>query len=261
MPTLGISDIEKSSQQLTEFIRRETTKTRALPGTFPTISLRSWDNDLQSEIITTLDIVAMGSAYTPPSGVIDYDESELDDQYTLRKVFSLPGGVGTPTLPASYDSTEPGSFYFPGTLTNIVVAVVALATVGDDDDPRNEVNWQPVWRPGFTMDVNFIITTSFHLTAPSPDTQYVIRTNDIVFKGVSFQVSIPRVLNNALTTIGVTFVGDALYGNLSENFSVAASVPTATAYNAAIGTTQVVASKVAPWRRLWVKRTTKVVLL
>jgi hypothetical protein len=211
---------------------------------------------LHTEILITLDIVAMGSSFSPPTGCIDYDESEIDNVYSLRKVFKLVGG----TPPASYDTREPGSFYFPALLTGITVAVVALADT-PDGDPRNEVNWQPVWRPGFQMDVNFIVTTSFHLTEPAPDTQFVIRTSDIVFKGISFQVNLPRVLNNTLSSVGVTFSGDALYGNLSENFSVSASVPSASSYTSSIGSTQVIASKVAPWRMLWVKRTTKLVLL
>jgi hypothetical protein len=237
-------------------VRRVTTRTRTLPGSFPTITLRTFDNDLQTQILITLNVVPMGSSYTPPSGTIDYDESEINDVYSLRKVFSLIGG----TPPASYDTREPGTFYFPALLTGITVAVVALADTVDAD-PRNEVNWQPVWRPGFSMDVNFIVTTSFHLSDPGPDTQYVIRTNDIVFKGISFQVNLPRVLNNALSSVGVAFSGDALYGNLTENFSVSASVPSASSYTSAIGSTQVIASKVSRWRLLWVRRTTKLLLL
>lgn len=253
LPTLSGSDIERISEQIKVGVRRQTAKTRGALGSFPTISLRTYDNDLRATILVTLDIVAMGSTFTPPSGTIDFDESEIDNVYSLRKVFSLIGGV-----PPAYDTREPGSFYFPALLTDIVVAKVSLADTAAGD-PRSEVNWQPVWRPGFTMDVNFIVTTTFHLTQPSPDTQYVIRTNDIVFKGISFQVNLPRVLNDTLTGKGVTFSGDALYGNLSENFSVAASVPSASSYN--IGSTQVIASKVSPWRMLWVKRTTKLVLL
>jgi hypothetical protein len=255
MPTLGVNDVEKSMEQITAFVRRVTTRTRTLPGSFPTLTLRSWDSDLQTEIRTVLNIVSMGGSYTPGSDVIDYDEKELDDTRVLRVEYKLPAG-----LPAAYDTYEPAVRRFPALLTDIVVEKIQLADDANGDD-RYEVRAFPVWRPGFSLETNYRVRTTFHTSPPTPDTIFAIVTQDIVYNGISFQVNIPNVLNDSLSGIGVSFSADGVYGNLTENFSVSASTPSATSYDGQIGTEKVIASKVQPWRRLWVKRTTFLTLL
>ena len=253
MPTLGADDVEKIEEQLTEFVKRTTARSQNL-GTAPTLFLRSWESELQTQVVTELHIVAHNSAYSPGSTVVDYDEDPINDVWTLRTIHTMPGGIS-----GGFTTYEPGEYTYPALLTNITAAIVALADQGGLD--RSEVNWQPVWRPGFSIPVQFQVVTTLHSSAPSPSTIFLIRTNDIVFKGVSFQINLSRVINNAIGPIGVTFSADGIYGNLSENFSVSASVPTRTAYEAAIGSYQTVASKVAPYRRVWVKRDTNLLIV
>lgn len=172
-------------------------------------------------------------------------------------------------LPPSKTEYRTGSFPFPNLLEGITLSQEEIAPTPDpfstDSPPsslsREEVIIQSPIRPGPTTPALFRVLTQFATSQPVPATIYAINPNDIVYRGISFQLGINSVLNDAIS-VSTSFTGDGRYGNLSESYSIGASTPSKSAYEAIIGTYQVVGADITRWRfSIFVTQTTSVQIL
>src|SRR6267142_1309151 len=55
-----------------------------IASAFPLVQLRNYDSELNAQVISNVQIVGQGSAYTPASGVLDYEERKIDSKHSLR---------------------------------------------------------------------------------------------------------------------------------------------------------------------------------
>ena len=156
--------------------------------------------------------------------VLEYREKPIDRYRTITvasKLISLP--------PTRVEFRTSNNWPFPTLLTGIALAKTGLVT------NRNEVVWFPnTLRPVQNVPAILRMTTTYHDTSPPAATIFVLPTRDIVYSGISFNISITNVLNDAIS-IGVTYTNDTKYGNLSESVSFAATNPCASAYYDVIG--------------------------
>jgi hypothetical protein len=145
---------------------------------------------------------------------------------------------------------------FPTLLTGITLVKTGLLT------NRNEVLWFPnTLRPVQNVPAIMRVTTTYCTTPPPTETIFVLPTRNIVYRGISFTVSINNVLCDKIT-LSVTFANDTKYGNLTESYTASATNPSATQYYAVVGQYRIVACDVSLWRsRIWVKNISEVILV
>jgi hypothetical protein len=105
------------------------------------------------------------------------------------------------------------------------------------------------------------VTTTYHSIAPPAETIFVLPTRNIIYRGISFELSINNVLCNAIS-LGVSFTSDTKYGGLVENVTFAATNPSADQYYDVIGQYRTVACDISLWRgKIWVKNVSEVILV
>ena len=237
----GITD-----EKVTPYDDKNAVKERWSTGSFPTISLRNYDAELDSQVVTSISVVPMGSALPALNWYdLEYQERKIDSKHSLRLISSL---LGVPAQQVTY-STQ--MITFPSILSYISFSVVALATAN-----AHEVQWTAGVRSTFAVATRLFTVTNVYPTEPDPTGLFVWKQADITFKGISYTVSLNNVLTDAWTSIGVTFAGDVKYGNLVDRFSIQKTVPSASEYVAAIGQNRCISSVVERYKRVWVKRDT-----
>lgn len=145
---------------------------------------------------------------------------------------------------------------FPTLLTGITILKTGLIA------NRNEVVWFPnTLRPIQNVPAILRVTTTYSTAPPPTETIFVLPTRNVVYRGISFTVSINNVLCDQIV-LSVSFTNDTKYGNLTESFTASATNPSATQYYAVIGQYRVVACDVSLWRsRIWVKNISEVILV
>ena len=145
---------------------------------------------------------------------------------------------------------------FPTLLTGIAITKTGLIA------NRNEVIWFPnTLRPIQNVPAILRVTTTYSVAPPATETIFVLPTRNVVYRGVSFTVSISNVLCDQIV-LSVTFLNDTKYGNLTESVTFSATNPSATQYYAVIGQYRVVACDVSLWRSIiWVKNISEVILV
>ena len=210
-----------------------------------------YDSTINAFIETTRQTVAAGSVPVFDDLTLEYREKPVDKYRTVQitsKLSALPGQR------VEYKTVN--NWAFPTLLTGIYLGKGGLIA------NRGEVVWFPnTLRPIQNVPAILRVTTSYHLAPPPPETLFVLPTRDLVYRGISFQISITNVLCNAIT-LAVTFTSDTKYGNLSENVTFAATNPSATEYYAVIGQYKTVGCDVSIWRaRIYVKTVTEVILV
>ena len=218
-------------------------------ATFPTITVRKFDSELQAPVITTQTIVAQGNVYTPVTYDLDWEERVIDAVHTLRRVDNT-GGV-----PASFNTYTTSMFTFPGILSYLSFALVALAAAN-----RKEPQWTAGIRASFSAPTSVRNQVDFFTTPPTMATLYTWAQTDIVFKGISYSINLQNVLTDAWSNIGVTYASDAYWGNTVDRFSISATSPSATNYVAIIGTEQPISCVLEQYKRFWVRKTSLVVM-
>ena len=223
------------------------------PGGFPTIIVRKFDAEVQTEVYTTQSVVQQGSPYTATSLDLDYEERVIDAVHSLRRtdrVSSMPGAFNTYTT---------SMFTFPGILTGLSFALVQLAAAN-----RKEPQWTAGVRASFSAPTTLRNQVDFFPYTTVPSTLlpglYTWAQTDIVFKGISYSLNIQNVLTDTWTNIGVTYAGDTYYGATTDRFSISATSPSATAYVAAIGVEVPISCVVEQYKRFWVRKISLVVL-
>ena len=217
---------------------------------FPTIAVQRFDAELQHAVFTIQTVEPIAASYIPAAtGVVDWDEKAIDAVHKLRRVDVVQ------TTPEAFNTHTTQSITFPGLLFGLSFALVSLATVN-----RKEPQWIASIRFPFTIPTPIRILTEYFWTVQSPHVAYQWRPTDIVFKGISYSLNLQSVLTDAISSAGVTYSGDAYYGNTVDRFSVSATYPTASAYIAAIGTEVILSSAVDRYKNLWVRKTSFVTL-
>jgi hypothetical protein len=183
--------------------------------------------------------------------VLEYREKPVDKYRTITiasRLLKLP--------PTRVEFKTASNWPFPTLLTGIALVKTGLVT------NRNEIVWFPnTLRPIQNVPAILRLTTTYHDVPPPAVTIFVLPTRNIVYAGVSFQVSISNVLNDAIT-LSASFSSDTKYGNLSESVTFAATNPSATQYYAVIGQYKTVGCDISLWRgKMWVKTITEVILV
>ena len=232
---------------------QETWKTHT-PGVFPTITLHSFDAELQTDVKTELQIIQQGAAaYVPSSNlVLDWEDRKIDSVHSSRIVNFVSA------LPPSYVIATTQQFTFPSILSYLSFALVQLAAAG-----RKEPQWTAGIRASFTIPTLLITTVEFFPSDWLPTAGGVLynwRPTDIIFKGISYSLNINNVLTDAWSNIGVTYAADTYYGNTVDRFSISATNPSATSYVNAIGTLQTVSVTIERYKHMYMRKTTQVYL-
>ena len=216
---------------------------------FPKVKYQRFDADLQAVVTTEQSVEAVGSNYTAVDLDVDFDEKYIDALHKLRRVDRVNA------TPATFDTYTTQSVTFPGLLFGLSFALVALAEVN-----RKEPQWTASIRFPFTIATPITVRTDFSWTTLPAYAAVQWRPTDIIFKGISYSLNLQSVLTDAITSAGVTYSGDAYYGNTIDRFSVSATYPSASAYIGMVGTEQVLSSVVERYKRLWVRKTSLVTL-
>jgi hypothetical protein len=231
---------------------QEKWKLHAGAAAFPVAALIiDYNTDLQTTVATTQSVVAIGDIYTPGTYDLEFEERYIDAVHKLRRVSALQN------YPASFDAYVTREFTFPGLLTYLSFALVPLAAAN-----RKDVQYAVGVRAPFTVPTVMIDRTEFFVNPPAYNAVplFTWAPTDIVFKGLSYTINIPNVLTDALSSMGVTFAGDAYYGNTVDRFNVSATSPSATGYINVIGQWAAVSVNIDRYKRLWVRKTTMVIL-
>jgi hypothetical protein len=229
---------------------QETWKTHTA-GTFPVLFHRGFDADLQVSTKTIQKIVAAGAVIGSDIDVntLDYEDRPIDAAHTLRKV------IQPDTFPASYNTYTTQAITFPGILSSLSFVLVTLATVN-----RKEPQWVAGVRAPFTAPTQVHTVTEFFTSVPTPFALYTWAPTDITFKGISFSLNLGSVLTDSWSNIGVTYAGDAYYGNTVDRFSITATSPSASGYVSLIGTEVAISCVIDRYKRFWIRRTSFIVL-
>jgi hypothetical protein len=220
-------------------------------STFPTITLRKFDSELQAQVYTEQTIVTEGAGYSPGSLDLDYEDRYIDDAHMLRRVDKVTG------LPASFSTWTTSMFTFPGILTSLSFALVTLATA-----TRHEPQWSAGVRASFSATTNIQNITEFFAPGAPPAllSPYTWAQADIVFKGLSYSINLQNVLTDTWTNIGVTYASDSYYGNTVDRFSISATTPSASNYVSTIGITACISCVIEQYKRFWVRKSSYVII-
>jgi len=216
-----------------------------IASAFPLVQLRNYDSELNAQVISNVQIVGQGSAYTPASGVLDYEERKIDSKHTLR----VENFVATVPAPEITYSTQ--MITFPAILSYISFQLAPVAGTN-----RYEPQWTAGVRASFTAPAQLQTNINYFLNPPAPLSLFVWKPTDIMFKGVSYTVNISGVLCDSWSNIGVSYGADNFYNGLVDRFSIAATVPSASTYVSLIGSLQRISCTISRYKRLWVMKTT-----
>jgi hypothetical protein len=219
-------------------------------GTFPSITpIQRYNPDIRVKEYVTQSIVPIAPSYPLTTNDLELDEGYIDSKHKVRRVTTLD------SFPAAFDSYATQRITFPGLLYYLSFTLVALADV-NRKDPQFAVGI----RAPFTVPTNVKTTTEFFTTQPAVPTLYTWAPTDIVFKGITYSINLSNVLTDTWNNIGVTYTGDAVYGNTVDRFNISATNPTATNYVNAIGTWQAIGCTIDTYKRLWVRKTSYIQL-
>lgn len=238
--TFGDTDIKVLPYDDKNAVRE---KWRVDAAAFPVLTQLNYDPEINTQIITQLSVVSHGQAYAPDFVVLDYQERKIDAKHKLRVTNQVSAVPATET---TY-TTQP--FTYPAILTSLDFRLAALAIAN-----RSEVQWTAGVRASFTVPSKMRIVTTYFLSQPAPTAITNWAPGDIMFKGVSFSISLSNLLFESWNNIGVTFAADAQYGNIVDRFNISATFPTPATYGTWIGTERCISSVVDRYKRLWRKK-------
>ena len=219
----------------------------------PSSIVRSYDYDSTVDVFvqTIRQKVISGIIPTTEPLTVELREKPIDAYRTIQIHSKL---MGLPAAKVEFKTAN--NWPFPTLLTGISLTKTGLVT------NRNEVVWFPnTLRPIQNVPAILRMTTSYHTGEPPPETIFVLPTRNIVYRGISFTISINNVLNDQITLTAI-FTADTKYGGLSESVTFAKTNPSATEYYAVIGQYRVVGCDISLWRgHIWVKTLTEVILV
>jgi hypothetical protein len=220
----------------------------------PSNVLTTYDYD------STIDAIVETKRQKVPAGlvpiivdshILEYREKTVDKYRTIQIASKL---LKLPDARVEFSTTP--NWPFPTLLTGIAIAKTALVA------NRSEVIWFPnTLRPIQNVPAILRKTTTYHDSPPPSTTIFVLPTRNIIYRGISFELSISNVLNDAIT-MEVSYASDTKYGNLYEKATFSATNPSATQYYSVIGQYKTVGCDITLWRgRIWVKQITEVILV
>lgn len=220
-----------------------------------------YDNVLGENVTITESVIAPATSTPSATGLLTYERRAIDTWHDL--LVETKVGDGSTAWTRTHYTMEP--YRFPGVLTSIV-----LGNGFDQHQLRSVFTVQAVVRQSFTLDVvhkhiDTLVSASeaavLVASTPSGDgttTQLAACvqpvTQDLVYNGYLFSVSIGDVLNDAFSggsaLVATTNSADTYYGSVSETCSFAATTITATAYAALMsgGLYQPIRDTLVPWR-------------
>lgn len=224
---------------------------QVIPG--PITLTQDFDTELNTLVYTSRQLVLASTTFNPSAFPLTLEMRETSQsQYVKLRIISY-----LTELPAEKVEYQTGRYPFPALVSDIGLSVVELTT----DPQRSEVIWFPVMRSEPNVPAIFKVTTSFATTSPTPVTLYAINAQNLIYRGISFQVAINQVLNDAIS-VTASFTDDARYGDLSETKAWSATTPSAAEYTADIGEYKDVGCDITRWRgQIWVEVVQAVLLV
>ena len=210
-----------------------------------------YDSTVDAFVYTGRQKVALGTIPMIDDLTLEFREKPIDKYRSIHIQSQLA------TLPATrVEFKTVNNWTFPTLLTGITLSKANLVA------SRAEVVWFPnTLRPVQNVPAILRLTTSYHTSPPPPATIFVTPTRNLIYQGISFQISIRNVLNDTIA-LSMTFASDTRYGNLSESVTFAATTPSATEYYSIIGQYRTVGCDISIWRgKIFVKTVTEVVLV
>lgn len=210
-----------------------------------------YDSTVDVFIQTTKQKVPAGTIPVMGDLTLEFREKPVDKYRSIQifsKLMSLPG--------TRVEFQTVNNWAFPTLLTGITLQKSGLIS------NRGEVVFFPnTLRPVQNVPAITRVTTSYHTAPPPSETIFVLPTRNIIYQGISYQISISNVLCDAIA-LSVTFTNDTKYGNLTESVTFQPTNPSATQYYGEIGKYKVVGCDIAIWRsRIFVKTVTEVILV
>lgn len=224
---------------------------QTLPG--PIVITQDFDPALNIMVTTSRQVVLATDEFDPTMELLTLalQESPIT-QATKLRIWSY-----LEELPETFTEYSTGKFNFPNLVFDITLEVLQLTL----DPDRSQVRWFPVQKAAPQVPAIFQTTTSYYTSEPAVPAIFAIGTRDLVYNGISFGINMGGVLCDEIT-VQATFVDDSNYGDLDESHTFDATDPTATAYNALIGTYQTVAVDIKRYRgSIWILQSTAVLLL
>lgn len=235
---------------------------RTLPGYKTT--RYAYDDEIDAIVAIDEQDVAIGTDAPTDALLLDFTDTPTDQGWISRTTIRLAA------LPNSRTEYVTEQFTFPALLES-VSGVTRNVGRGNVEVAEDTTEYQtgintlyiitPVIRPPITAPTTMRVVTSFHSSQPTKDEIYVIAPNNPRFSGRLIDFNFGEVLNDSFTLDADAGTYDnALWGH-SESVEVGASVPTCTAYKAAIDTEKLIASDVKRYRgKIWIKQNTYVTL-
>lgn len=254
---------------------------RTLPG--EAVSKYVYDDEIGEYITVTTQDVAIGTANPTDTMILQcQDSSPTESGWITRTTMTLAA------MPAARTEYRTEQFTFPALLASVSGEVKTFGqgnvqTGADTTDYRTGINSAyvvtPSLRPAITAPTKHKIVTSYFRLADDGhfynsagtdvgtdpatilDTVYTIAPNIIRASGRLVDFSYGEVLNNGFTINAEAGANDFELLGLEEEYIFGASTPNYTAYAAAIGTDQIVASDFQHWRgRIYTKRSVSIKL-
>jgi len=245
--TVNQTDPADLHSKFIQVVRTYTT----LPG--PVVTTQDFDTEMNILVFTDRQVVLSTDEFDPSMEplTLAMQESSIT-KYTKLRIWSY-----LQELPEEFTEYNTGRFNWPALYFDITVDVLQLTL----DPDRSQVRWYPTHKAAPQVPAIFSTTTSYYTSSPSVPTIFALGTRDLIYNGISFSINIGGVLNDEISVEAI-FVDDANYGDLEEDHTFAESTPTATEYNALIGTYQTVAVDIKRYRgSLWILQETKVLLV
>lgn len=231
-----------------------TRRFQTIPG--PVTTTEDFDTQLAALVYTDRQVVLATDTFDPtsPAGnllTLDMKETPLTQDTKLRVRSYLS------ELPDDFVQYRTGRYNFPALVFDITLAIYQWTLTPD----RSMVYWYPDMRGEPNVPALFKVTTEYFTSEPSSETLFVIPTGNLYYNGNSYNINLGNVLNDEID-VQATFVDDAQYGDLDEPHTFSATSLTATAYEALIGTYQVVSCDITRWRgNVFVKTVQEVLIV
>jgi|SRR5882757_1274685 len=218
-----------------------------IPG--PLVVSADFDENLNCMVSTSRQMVLSTNTFDPTTVPLLLAAKE-DPQTAYIKMRVLSYLLA---LPATFEEESTGTYAFPTLVFDIPIDKYQLTT----DPDRSEVYWYFDKEDAPQVPALLKTETSFSDGEPTGETIFVLPVQTLFYRGVSYQITISNVLNDAITT-AVAFTADTRYGDLSEVHTFSASAITANEYISSIrGTYQIIGCDIKRYRgNLFVKRIT-----
>lgn len=212
-----------------------------------TLNGYQYDPDLNLIISTTKDLIAEDAApLAITNGLLSYRDEPINAWQTVRIQSRIS------SLPAERIEYKTGSYSSPNLLTGL------NSSVFNFPDGQLQYNVTPVMRAQRSYQTAFKYQTTYQYGQPAEPsyTLFDPLAIHVIYSGFFFSIDIPNCLTVSGLQLyfftGINTATSNRYGSITEYYNVPVSTTTATAYQAAIGTYQLISYEIDYWKaNIW----------